>query len=71
MGPGASSHSSAEPSVKKRVRPEGNMGSLSRSPSMANLTYFIGFSADVGLSLCHTLLLDSQDIVYKFRSFKE
>ena len=45
MGPGASSHSSAEPSAKKRVRPGTYVRSPFRSPSTSNLTCFFGFSA--------------------------
>ena len=40
-GLGASSHSSAMPSARKRVRPWGNVGSSPRSPSTSNLTCFL------------------------------
>ena len=47
------------------------MGSSPRSLSSSNLTCFFGFSASVGASLHHALLLDLWCLVYKFRLFTE
>ena len=49
-----------------RVRPRGNVGSLSNSSSTSNLTCFFCFSsASVEVSFCHALLLDLWGLVCK------
>ena len=45
--PGASSHSLATPSAKKRVTPRGNVGSSPNSSSTSHLTFFLSLPCPV------------------------